>query len=171
MPRCLETQKISSYIKNKKWNNARQESLDDNQRNLNYLRGQFEKNQIMGLEVVIAAAKKSFSSGFGHAMLRFVDQRDYFESHLILSFVGDINEKKLSLRKGLFGGYRVLPKIGEFKEMWDKYVLEKKRIKTIYYTHNSRGEEEHYQKSFFNGLQILLNLKNTNLLKIIAHPY
>ena len=148
----LNFKEISSYIKNKKWNNARQESLDDNQRNLNYLRGQFEKNQIMGLEVVIAAAKKSFSSGFGHAMLRFVDQRDYFESHLILSFVGDINEKKLSLRKGLFGGYRVLPKIGEFKEMWDKYVFGEKRELKRYIIPTTQEERKALSEVLFQWI-------------------
>lgn len=80
-------------------------------------------NEIVGVEVIIAAGTDSaVYSKWGHALLRFVDNDGIWSNDITLNFVALVNTPKLSLFKGVTGGYEVLPEIKTLYDFWLQYV-------------------------------------------------
>lgn len=102
--------------------------IKTNQRNFKRLLKRVAKDQIIGLELVIAAAEKSqVESRFGHTMLRFVDSYGVAGDDIVLSFVADLDSSKLSARRGIFGGYSIYPLLKTFRMFNREYIKQNDR--------------------------------------------
>jgi len=108
------------------WKVELSELLENNSKNLSVL---FSKeNEIQGVELIVASStNRALYSRFGHAMLRFIDRDDDPLNDLMLSFVALIDEPQISLRKGILGGYRILPLVKTTGDFWVQYVRDENR--------------------------------------------
>jgi hypothetical protein len=86
-----------------------------------------KKNNIIGIELVIADAGENAESQWGHALLHFVDaDKDSFND-VVLGFVAEVDDEQLSTRKGITGGYKVIPELKTIGEYWNQYVALEER--------------------------------------------
>lgn len=85
------------------------------------------RSNIVGIEVIIADRSSNIASRFGHALLRFVGKDGVWTNDFVVSFGALPETEKLSLIKGFFGGYKILPEIMTMHEYWQKYAISEKR--------------------------------------------
>ncbi len=105
------------------WALNHHELLKENKRYVKRLVQKFERGQIIGLELVTAASTDSkIESKFGHSMLRFVDTTASQSDDLTLSFVADIDDRKMSYTGGIFGKYPVFPLIKPTRSFVRDYI-------------------------------------------------
>ncbi|MBK23057.1 MAG: hypothetical protein CME70_03535 [Halobacteriovorax sp.] len=102
--------------------------IENNQKNFKRLLKRLKKDQIIGLELIVAASSKSrIQSRFGHTLLRFVDKLGSPGNDLVLSFVADLDGPRISNRRGVFGGYPVFPLLKKFREFNQDYIKNENR--------------------------------------------
>lgn len=100
-----------------------QDIVQNNEKILSRLVRRLEKNQIKGLELIVAASGKTrLESRFGHTLLRFVDNKGNASDDIVLSFVADLDGPVLSSRRGIMGGYPVYPLLKTFRMFNKDYV-------------------------------------------------
>ncbi len=105
-----------------------QDIVQNNEKILSRLVRRLEKNQIKGLELIVAASGKTrMESRFGHTLLRFVDNNGNASDDIVLSFVADLDGPELSSRRGIFGGYPVYPLLKTFRMFNKDYVKNDER--------------------------------------------
>ena len=105
-----------------------QDIVETNQKNFKRLLKRLKRENIIGLELIVAAAtKERMESRFGHTMLRFVDNHGTAGDDTVLSFVADLDSAKLSNRRGLFGGYPVYPLLKTFRMFNRDYIKKDNR--------------------------------------------
>ena len=86
-----------------------------------------QRSQITGVEIIVADRSNNVASRFGHALLRFIDRDGYWANDLVISFGALSDTEKLSLVKGIFGGYPILPEVMTLHEYWGRYTQEESR--------------------------------------------
>lgn len=102
--------------------------VKSNKKNFKRLIKRLNKDQIIGLELIVAAATKArVESRFGHTMLRFVDANGTAGDDIVLSFVADLDSPTLSSRRGIFGGYPVYPLLKSLRMFNRDYIKEDNR--------------------------------------------
>lgn len=105
-----------------------QDIVKNNKKNFKRLLSRLKKDQIIGLELLVAAATKArIESRFGHTLLRFVDKHGVAGDDIVLSFVADLDSPNLSSRRGIFGGYPVYPLLKTFRMFNRDYVKNDER--------------------------------------------
>ncbi len=110
------------------WSASYQDLINQNARFFKRLFDRHEKGQIIGLELVIASSSWSnIESGFGHTMLRFVDNIGEEGDDVVLSFVANMDSLKLNYFKGIFGGYPVFPQVKSLRMFMDDYTNNQRR--------------------------------------------
>lgn len=96
--------------------------IKENNLNLQHLLNK-NPNEIIGVEVVVAAGTdNAIYSKWGHALLRFVDNDGIWSNDITINFVALVNTPKLSLFKGVVGGYDILPEVKTLYDFWIQYV-------------------------------------------------
>ncbi len=107
------------------WNTLVTENLA--RRQATWRRLDARRDALIGVELWIAeGTRRPVQSRWGHAMLRFVDGGDPFDD-AIVAFVASPDGPRLSLWKGLFGGYRVVPELGSLAWALGAYVRDQLR--------------------------------------------
>jgi hypothetical protein len=102
--------------------------IASNKRHMTKLFKRFEKKQIIGLELIVAESSSSrVESRYGHAMLHFVDNVGSVGDDLLLSFVANVESPRISLLKGIFGGYAVYPRVKPMREFVSDYIKNENR--------------------------------------------
>lgn len=86
-----------------------------------------KRSEITGVEIIIADRASNIASRFGHALIRFVDQDNLWANDIVISFGALSDSEKLSLVKGVFGGYPILPEVMTLHEYWGRYTQVEKR--------------------------------------------
>ncbi|WP_412470147.1 DUF4105 domain-containing protein [Oceanospirillum sp. RT-1-3] len=110
------------------WGANYQDLLNENSRFFKRLFDRYENGNIVGLELVIASSSWSnIESGFGHTMLRFVDNVGTEADDVVLSFVANVDTLKLNYFKGIFGGYPVFPQVKSLRMFMDEYNNKQRR--------------------------------------------
>jgi hypothetical protein len=105
-----------------------QDIVQNNEKILSRLVRRMSKNQIKGLELIVAASGKTrMESRFGHTLLRFVDDNGNASDDIVLSFVADLDGPELSSRRGIFGGYPIYPLLKTFRMFNKDYVKNDER--------------------------------------------
>ncbi|MBT6325510.1 MAG: DUF4105 domain-containing protein [Bdellovibrionales bacterium] len=95
---------------------------------LQKLKKRFKKDQIIGIELIIAApTNTSIESKWGHALLRFVDNSRSAGNDFVLGFVADLNTYGIKYLKGIFGGYAVYPELKSLRDYHQMYIKEQDR--------------------------------------------
>ena len=103
------------------WQKFQEAFLAQNKKNVTRL--EQTRNQIVGLELIVAAASKQAAfSRWGHVLVRFVDNDSDWTNDFVLSFVALIDEPRLSAWKGLTGGYASMALLQRFSEAWNTYI-------------------------------------------------
>lgn len=91
-------------------------------RNFSRLDSLLEQNKIIGIEYIFAGpSHMRVEAMFGHALLRFIDQDGDPYNDLVVAFVADVDEPKVSATKGIFGQYPMVIDIltfGQFSIMY-----------------------------------------------------
>jgi len=78
---------------------------------------------LIGVELLFAGPSRLRpESAFGHTLLRFVDNDDDPFNDFVLSFVADVTDPQLSIKKGLVGDYKTIAEILTLAEFTQKYV-------------------------------------------------
>lgn len=85
------------------------------------------KENIVGVEIIIADEANNLASRFGHALLRFVDKDGHWANDAVVSFGALSEEETYSVWKGIFGGYSILPQVMNLHEYWTQYTKTEKR--------------------------------------------
>ncbi|RZF21464.1 DUF4105 domain-containing protein [Halobacteriovorax vibrionivorans] len=110
------------------WSANYQDLLNENGRFFQRLFRRHDAGRIIGLELIIASSSWSnIESGFGHTMLRFVDDIGTESDDVVLSFVANVDSVKLNYVKGIFGGYPVFPQVKSLRLFMDEYNNRQKR--------------------------------------------
>lgn len=110
------------------WSANYQDLLNENGRFFKRLFERFDNGNIIGLELIIASSSWSnVESGFGHTMIRFVDNIGPEADDVVLSFVANVDTIKLNYFKGIFGGYPVFPQVKSLRLFMDEYTNRQKR--------------------------------------------
>ena len=92
------------------------------------LQERLEKNQIIGLELVIAAPTDSaIESRWGHSMMRFVDNIRTPADDVMFGFVAEIDDLKLNYIKGILGGYPTYPALQSLRLFNQQYIKDQDR--------------------------------------------
>ena len=98
------------------------------------------RDALIGVELWIAeGTRRPVQSRWGHAMLRFVDGGDPFDD-AILAFVASPDGPRLSLWKGLGGGYPVVPELGSLAWALGAYVRDQLRPVSRWVVPTSTGQ-------------------------------
>lgn len=107
------------------WNALVTEDLA--RREATWRRLEAHRGGLVGVELLIAeGTRRPVQSRWGHAMLRFVDGGDPFDD-AVLAFVAAPDGPRLSLWKGLVGGYPVVPELGSLAWALGAYVRDQLR--------------------------------------------
>lgn len=110
------------------WSASYQDLLNENGRFFQRLFNRHDQGHIIGLELIIASSSWSnIESGFGHTMLRFVDDIGTDSDDVVLSFVANVDSVKLNYFKGIFGGYPVFPQVKSLRLFMDEYNNNQRR--------------------------------------------
>lgn len=110
------------------WSAFYQDLLQDNNQHFQRLYKRFKNNHIIGLEVIIASSSWSnIESGFGHTMLRFVDNYGTPDDDIVVSFIADVDSNSLNYIKGIFGGYSVFPLFKTLRSFMNDYINTQRR--------------------------------------------
>jgi hypothetical protein len=100
------------------------EMYQENERLITLLESRLKNNQVIGIELVIAAgADIRVESRWGHSMLRFVDNVRSANNDITLGFIADLETSKTNYLKGIIGAYPVFPilkTLGGFVEQYIK---------------------------------------------------
>ena len=89
----------------------------------NYRRLKRNRGRIIGVESILAGpSQERVQSLWGHSLLRFVDDDSDPFNDLTLSFVANVDEPSLSMKKGIFGGYKVLPELMSLRQFMLLYL-------------------------------------------------
>jgi hypothetical protein len=91
-----------------------------------------KRNDIIGIEIMIADAGENTESQWGHALLHLVDTDNDFFNDIVLGFVAEVDDEQLSTRKGITGGYKVIPELKTIGEYWKQYVALEERALSRY---------------------------------------
>lgn len=106
------------------WNYIQLEMYEQNEVLLKRLEKRMANDQIIGLELIIAASTSlRFESKWGHTMLRFVDNVRTSNNDITLGFIADLDNHKTNYLKGAVGAYPVFPilkSLGDFNEQYIK---------------------------------------------------
>jgi hypothetical protein len=96
------------------------------------------RNKFTGLEIVMAKGSLELGSQFGHVFLRFVGQKNKFQSDIGLSFVALIENQKISAIKGLTGAHPIFPLLAPMRLFIQQYLKYEDRelIRIIVPTNN-----------------------------------
>lgn len=90
-----------------------------------------QKDHILGIEIVVAGADSLHPfSLFGHGMIRFVSDKNQFQSDLVVSFLADEDESRIKYYDGIVGKYKVFPFIDTFGKFWETYSQTENRSLT-----------------------------------------
>lgn len=120
--------KANSHLEDTLWAVQSNELHKTNTKFFKRLLKRFDRNQIIGLEVVLADTTNSkFESRFGHSMIHFVDNIGDTGNDLMLSFVANVTDPKLSYLGGVFGKYSVYPLVKSFRLFHNDYVKNQNR--------------------------------------------
>lgn len=107
------------------WNALVTENLA--RRQATWRRLEARRDALVGVELWIAeGTRRPVQSRWGHVMLRFVDGGDPFDD-AIVAFVASPDGPRLSLWKGLVGGYPVVPELGSLAWALGAYVRDQLR--------------------------------------------
>jgi len=119
-----------------------------------------KKDNIIGIELVIADKGQAAGSQWGHALLHFVDNdKDPF-NNIVMGFVAEVDDEKLSTFKGITGGYKVMTELKTLGEYWNQYVALEERALNRYViptSGNSRKELIKVTEEFFKNRERLGN--------------
>lgn len=107
-------QKVDQYAQTSKYLKRLQERL--------------EKNQIIGIELVIAAPTESaVESHWGHSMMRFVDNVGTPADDVMFGFVAEVDDLKINYVKGIVGSYPTYPALQSLRLFNQQYIKEQDR--------------------------------------------
>jgi hypothetical protein len=105
------------------WSQAHRDMYAANQKFANRLIKKFNNNQIIGLELIIAAKSNiRVESKFGHSMFRFVDNDDNPGNDITVSFVADVDSPELSTVGGITGKYSIYPTLKSMRLFIKQYI-------------------------------------------------
>jgi hypothetical protein len=108
----------SNKLKNINVLKLSQTSLDNIKKNI---------DQYIGLEYIFAEPLPAkIESKWGHTMLRFVAKKNTLAKDYMVSFLGRI-DGEISIKRGIMGGYPVMPKVKQTEDFWKDYVVTEKR--------------------------------------------
>lgn len=107
-------QKVEQYAQTTKYVKRLQERLN--------------KNQIVGLELVIAAPTESaIESRWGHSMMRFVDNVGTASDDIMFGFVAEVDDLKINYVKGVLGSYPTYPALQSLRLFNQQYIKDQDR--------------------------------------------
>lgn len=111
---------LTEVVKKSEYLIKRDQKLAENSKRIKEL---LAKNNIIGVELIVAGPMdERFSSRWGHAMLRLVDNDGDWRNDYVISFVLDQDEEDLGIAKSIFGGYPVMPETRTFGAFWEVYA-------------------------------------------------
>jgi hypothetical protein len=86
------------------------------------------QDKIIGVEVIIAQGSSiALESHWGHALMRFVSSTGSWAQDFVLEFVGETGNAKVSVSKGLLGGYAAAPELDSMQSDWSDYIASESR--------------------------------------------
>lgn len=92
------------------------------------LQDRLEKNQIIGVELVIAAPTESaVESRWGHSMMRFVDNTGTASDDVMFGFVAEVDDLKINYAKGIMGSYPTYPALQSLRLFNQQYIKDQDR--------------------------------------------
>lgn len=124
-----------------------------------------KRSDIVGIEIVIADRASNIASRFGHALIRFVDKNGLWANDLVVSFGALSETEKLSLVKGVFGGYKILPEIMSFHEYWNRYTQNENRDLRRFVLNLDKKQLNQFLDVTFNYIKNPEKLKNYTFAK------
>ena len=151
-----------------------------NSKNLRILEDLFKRNRIKGIELVVAAPTgKSIESRFGHAMIKFVAEKEVPQGNdFILSLVADVNTPKISYLKGIFGGYTVYPTLERYREVHSSYIKNQNRKLDRYAIHSDHAMRakvfksmQKYIESYHRAIQRKYELSLADMAAYVYRKY
>lgn len=123
------------------------------------------KENIVGIEIIIADDARNLASRFGHALLRFVDKDGLWANDAVVSFGALSETEKYSIWKGLFGGYSILPQVMNLHEYWSQYTKTEKRDLKRYVLNLSKPQLDKFLDVSFSYIKNPEKLKNYTFTK------
>lgn len=123
------------------------------------------KDNIVGVEIIIADEANNLASRFGHALLRFVDKDGLWANDAVVSFGALSEEENYSIWKGIFGGYPFLPQVMNLHEYWTQYTKTEKRDLKRYVLNLSPDQLDKFLNISFDYILHPEKLKNYTFTK------
>ena len=124
-----------------------------------------QRSEITGLEIIVADRANNMASRFGHALLRFVDKDGLWANDIVISFGALSDTEKLSLVKGVFGGYPILPEVMTLHEYWNRYTQVESRDLRRYVLNLDKKQLDHFLDITFEYVKNPEKLKNYTFTK------
>lgn len=110
------------------WYYQKVEQYAQTSKYLKRLQERFDKNQILGIELVIAAPTESaVESRWGHSMMRFVDDVGTAADDVMFGFVAEVDDLKINYLKGIVGSYPTYPALQSLRLFNQQYIKEQDR--------------------------------------------
>lgn len=128
-------------------------------RNLEVLKEKIKNQSIIGIELIVAEATSlRMESQFGHALVRFVDNDYDWSNDITISFVANVDSRKMNPLKGLFGGYTVLSETKTLNEFWVTYVVREDRPLNRYIIPLTPNQKENLFKEVISYAELSTDL-------------
>ena len=113
----------SDTIEFLQWAQSHRDMSTTNQKFANRLIKKINNDEIIGLELIIAAKSDiRVESKFGHAMFRFVDNDTDPGNDITISFVADVDSPELSTVGGITGKYSIYPVVKSMRLFIKQYI-------------------------------------------------
>lgn len=122
------------------------------------------RQNIIGLEIIVADKASSFASRYGHGLLRLVDNDPYWVNDPVVSFSALSYEKTYSIKGSLTGTYGITPQMLTFHEFWSIYTKEENRDLKRYVINIKKDELDNFLNVLFHYLRAPEELGNYTFL-------
>ncbi len=163
-----EDNKKQKKLEQLTWAGFYQDLLSKNNKLFNRLYRRFQANQIVGIEVLIASSSWSaIESGFGHTMLRFVDNTGTPDDDIVVSFIADVDSVSLDYIKGIFGGYSVFPIFKTLRSFMTDYVNVQKRDLDRYIILSTAEIRSNFINELKKNIDEINNFQKENLPNVL----
>ena len=131
---CLQAHAgTTAHVSAVNWDEWRSAYAESKAETTSVLSGLGDGSGTVGLEFIFAGAGTATGSGFGHALLRFVNAKGIPENDAVLALVADVSDQPtIDPIKGLFGGYAITVEANRLANVVRSYAIDQKRSLTRY---------------------------------------